>query len=300
MFALNVAILFAASLVDPPSSLPTSAPSGPSAFQPGIRIDWQAGEVLVDGGIAVRNGPLEFAACFEGKEHESIVRLKASATHLYMALGLIGLTPGHPPQWEDEAQRFVPPAGDLVELFIQYEGRGGEARRVAIHEWLLEREYDRVAPWRPWVFGGSVPLRDGGIASDRTGAGAALVHLPDSLLSISRDFSDKNSELWAVANSPAIPTDAKNVAVVFRAASAQPIAVFLDFRGDAYVNDRFTPIVDLADAILTHRRISTSEIVQIEARGVLDADVASLKERLIQLGVRGDGFEVVRQSQPAR
>ena len=40
-------------------------------------------------GRACREGPLEFVACFGGKEHESILRLEARATHIFMAMGLV-------------------------------------------------------------------------------------------------------------------------------------------------------------------------------------------------------------------
>jgi len=40
--------------------------------------------VVVDSRVVLREGALEFFACRPGKEHESILRLEAPATHIYL------------------------------------------------------------------------------------------------------------------------------------------------------------------------------------------------------------------------
>ncbi|MBU0617803.1 MAG: hypothetical protein KKI02_08810, partial [Planctomycetes bacterium] len=155
-------------------SVPTSqaAAGGVRAFQPGVGIDWARRTVHVDGRVVLRAGPVEFLACFAGKEHESIVRLDASAVHIYMALGLVGLEPGHPPRWDEQRGRFGPAAGDLVDVSIEWEGDGGR-RAVSGVEWLREYEFARTPIDRPWVFAGSRRLRDGTLSADRGGDGIA-------------------------------------------------------------------------------------------------------------------------------
>ena len=162
-------------------SPPASAPSGPVRFQPGVMIDWHNGTVIADSRVVLRRGPLEFLACGPGKEHESILRLEASATHLYLALGMIGLTPGHPPTWDQARCEFEPPAGDLVD--VRCEWYEDEQHRLAdAFAWLRQAEYARTPIPRPWVFAGSLRLSDGTLAADRSGVGIALVDFPDSLL----------------------------------------------------------------------------------------------------------------------
>ena len=113
MITLPCALLCAALAADTPTSQPAETRQTPTRdatpFQPGVSIDWQQRAVLVDTHIVLRAGALEFLACRPGKEHESIVRCDAPAMHIYMALGLIGLTPGQPPRWNETHEAFDPP-----------------------------------------------------------------------------------------------------------------------------------------------------------------------------------------------
>ena len=189
-----------------------AVPSGARPLQPGVVIDWKQPAVYVDGQVVLRRGPLEFLACLPGKEHESIVRLDAPAVHVYQALGLIGLEPGHPPQWREDQGRFGPPAGDLIDVAIEWE-EGGRHRAVAGFEWLREFEFARTPIDRPWVFAGSRRLKGGMLSADWSGEGIALVDKPDCLLALSRNHVSRDAELWAQANTVAIPPVATAVMV---------------------------------------------------------------------------------------
>src|SRR5262249_30275031 len=161
------------------------------------------------------------------------------------ALGLIGLNAGRPPQWDEEAQTFRPPQGDLVDIFVERR-ENSVTSRMSICAYILDREYDRPAIDRPWVFSGSVKLPDGQLAAEHSGAGAALVHMPDALLSLTRDFSDKNAELWALANTPVISAGSRDATLVFRAAALREHVVRIDALGDIWVDGRWTEVADLA------------------------------------------------------
>ena len=169
-----------------------------------MTINWTQREVHVDGHIVLRNGPIEYLACLPGKEHESIVLLDASAMHVYMALGLIGLEPGHPPEWQESTGRFKPPTGDLVDIEVEWTD-DGTPRRAAAATWMRELTFGQTPIDRPWVFAGSRPLRDSTLAADHTGDGIAVVDKPDSLLALSRTHADRDAQLWAVANPDTIP-----------------------------------------------------------------------------------------------
>ena len=265
-------------------------PAGSNEFQPGIRIDWPTRTVIVDARIVLRSGPIEFMACFPGKEHESVVRLLASATHVYMAMGLIGLTPGSPPVWNDALSGYDPPRGDLVDLEFEWEA-DGELRRAAALDWVQERAFGRGPIGRPFVFSGSVPLRDGTLAADRSGAGVALVDFPDGLLSLTRSYSSQDAELWAEANAATIPPDVQAVRLLIRPAAARARRMTLDFRGELRVDGRVTRPSDAADLIRLDQQLAVGHVQLIGVQGALAADVDELRARLTECGV---GSGVVR------
>jgi hypothetical protein len=249
-----------------------------------VEIDWARRTVYVAGEVVLRAGPVEFLACFPGKEHESIVRLDASATHIYMALGLVGLEPGHPPRWDGRRGRFGPPSGDLIDVRLEWQERG--ARRAADgFEWLRECEFARTPIERPWVFAGSRRLSDGTLSADRGGDGIAVVDTPDSLLALSRNHVSRDAELWAEANTAAIPPARTRVRVALCPARARSYDVHVDFRGAAFVDGRFAHPQDLADLITLARRLSPEYVQVIRLQGTLRADVQALQAGLERAGV---------------
>jgi hypothetical protein len=268
-----------------------------------VAIDWTKREVHVDGHVVLRRGPIEYLACRPGKEHESIILIDASAMHIYMALGLIGLEPGHPPQWQEDTGRFKPPSGDLVDVAVEWEVDGSR-RRVPAVEWMREFTFGRTPIDRPWVFAGSRPLRDGTLAADHTGDGIAVVDKPDSLLALSRTHADRNAELWAIANTDAIPPVQTRVRVILRPARPREHVVHVDFRGVAYVDHRYACLEDLADLIELARRLTPDYVQQIHLVGPLHADVNEIQSRLTSLGLPGSAVRFKRsaaapQAEPA-
>ncbi len=274
----------------PAASQPTAGKV--RAFQPGVGIDWGQLAIYVDGHVVLREGLVEFLACFAGKEHESIIRLDASATHIYMALGLIGLEPGHPPRWDDRRGRFGPPTGDLIDVSIEW--RSDDCRRTASgFQWLREYEYARVPIDRPWVFAGSRLLRDGLLSADRGGDGLAVVDKPDSLLALSRNHVSRDAELWAEANTAAIPPPHTPVRVVLRPARARLYEVRVDFRGEVLVDKRYAHPEDLADLLKLTRRLSPDYVQTIRLERTPRSDAARLRRVLIAAGVPPDSFRFV-------
>jgi hypothetical protein len=274
-----------------PASRP--APSGARPFQRGVSIDWAQRAVYVDGHVVLRAGPIEFLACFPGKEHESIIGLDASATHVYLALGLIGLEPGHPPQWDDRRGRFGPPAGDLIDVALEWEDE--DRRQTAPgFEWLREFEFARPPIDRPWVFAGSRRLQGGMLAADHNGEGIAVVDKPHSLLALSRNHVSHDAELWAHAATVEIPPLHTPVRVVLRPAEARAYEIRVDFLGEAFVNGRYAHAEDAADLIKLARRLSPDYVQRIRLEGTLRADVARLKEVFARAGVPAEALHFVR------
>jgi hypothetical protein len=276
-----------------------TAPAGAVAFQPGVHIDWAQRRVRVDGRVVLRHGPLEFFACFAGKEHESIVRLEAAAVHVYMALGLIGLTPGRPPTWDEAQGRFLPAEGDLVEVRVEWE-EAGALRSARPGDWLMEIEYGRRPRDVPWVFAGSIRRPDDRLAADLSGAGIALVDFPDSLLSLTRGLSSRNELLWAAAEPASIPGLQTEVHVVLRAASATAHAVRIDFRGEAFVDGALAEPDDLIDLILVARRLDADYVQAIQLEGTLESDAQRWSELLARAGLPSGAIRFERSGSEAR
>ncbi|MGE0479090.1 MAG: YdjY domain-containing protein [Phycisphaerae bacterium] len=268
----------------PPTTQTAPADARRGEFQPGVVIDWRAREVRARARVVLREGPLEFFACFAGKEHESILRLEGSAASLYAALGLIGLSPGRPPEWSEPRQGYSPPSGDLVDLDVAWRDESVE-RRVSAWEWIREREYDRLARPRPWVFAGSRVLADQSVSADHSGAGVALVDFDDSLIALSQELASRDADLWALAETAAIPPLDTRVELVVRAARPARISVEVDRRGDLRLNGRVEPFEAVLDALRLAHQLAPAEQLEIRTDGALRADAAQLRQRLLSAGV---------------
>ena len=285
----------------PASQSASSAAPALTAFQPGVRIDWRAPAVCVDTRVALRSGPLEFFACFPGREHESVLLIQATAVHVYQALGLIGLTPGTPPRWDEPNQAFADATGDLVDVSCMWED-AGVTRQVPAAEWMRAVEYGRPPLPRPWVFAGSLVRPDGSLAADASGAGVAVVDFADVLLAYSRHFDSHNEDLWVTANAAAIPPAGTPVTLVLRPAAAPSHRFALEGPGVCRVDGHFTAPEDFADLVYLQRRLKPDALVTVSVSGVLEADVAELAALLAGAGVPADALRWQREplaSQPA-
>lgn len=263
-----------------PASRPAAAARN---FAEGVQIDWAQRRVIVDTQVCLREGALEFFACFAGKEHESILRMNAPAVRVYQALGLVGVSPGRAAAWDEATGRYAAPSGDLVDLEVQW-GDGAAARTESAWSWVIESEYARSPAARPWVFTGSERLPDGGLAADRSGAGVALVNMPDALLALTRSHTLADAELWTLANTRAIPPVGTPVRLVLRPATAQTRLAWIDERGDLYIDHRLRSPADFADLLKLNQQLTPGARQVVEVRGALRADVARIRRALSDAG----------------
>ena len=281
-----------ADLQFPTSLSPTSAPHGkppaPPApakiFQPGVAIDWENRIVYVDARVVLREGPIEFLACGPGKEHESVLLSQASATSIYMALGLIGLEPGRPPRWNDEEQHYAPATGDLVDVSIHWE-QNGKRQQVPGFAWMRDIEYARTPFNRPWMFMGSHRRDDHTLVADHTGELLSVVDMPGALLGLSRRHASRDADLWAEANTGPIPPLDSLVRLVLSPAAPLAFTMLVDQRGDLLVDGRYARIADAADLIKIARQQDRDYVQQIVARDALRADVRRVHKELVAGGI---------------
>ncbi len=276
--------------------VPASQPAPPPQarpFQPGVSIDWHQPAIYVQTHVVLRSGPLEFLACWPGKEHESILRFAAAAEHIYLALGLIGVHPGHPPVWNEQTRTYDPPSGDLVDISVRWHA-GSEPRTTSAFEWLREVEYERPPLPRPWYFAGSLRTHDERLSAGESGVGIALVDFPDSLIAYSRRFPSRYGALWAAAQTPAIPPLNTPVLLVIRPAHAHKLDVKVDRLGAIYVNGRYSSPADLADLIKLNQQLIAEYTLDILLHGTLHADQRRLHQALIARGVAPSAVRFIR------
>lgn len=210
-----------------------------------------------------------------------------------MALGLLGVSPGHPPRWSDDLRRFTPPEGELIDIAFEWDaGR----QRADAFSWLREVEYDRNPLPRPWVFAGSKRTdRETTLLCDRSGAGVALVDFADSLICLTRSHASRDEELWAQADSVAIPPLKTPVTMLLRPASPARYEITVDFRGAAFVNGRFAAVADLLDLLQLQRKLDPHRTPEIRFNGGLRSDQAELLALLRAAGVKAEPREGERR-----
>lgn len=139
---------------------------------PGIRVDRARRIVEFDGEVPITledvKAPrvyLELMVCTpDTKEHESLVVTRVRPSNVHAALLAIGLEPGRPARWTQEAGRVIPhaPTGDrLIVEFVTREEQGIE-RVWTPSDWVVNAKTGEAWPGGGefgqghWVFAGSV------------------------------------------------------------------------------------------------------------------------------------------------
>ncbi len=230
------------------ATAPSAATSQPRVvpYQRGIRIDWARRQVEVDATVILREGLIELFACSpNSREHESIVRIEAKPLHLFQALGLIGISPGHPVLYDDETGRRAPATGDPVQIEVRY-AIDGRPQTSPIEAWMRRSADGQPVGQLQWVFAGSVELEDDSIAADYEGTVVALVDFGSSLVALPALHSDRNTDLWLEPATDAIPAVGTPCTLAFRPG---PVEISLDAAGRLYVGGRRLTLADAARRI---------------------------------------------------
>ena len=264
------------------ASDPAGGKGGTVAYRPGVRINWTARQVELDAEVVLREGALELLACRTGsKEHESILRVKALPSHVYEALGLIGLTPGTPVGWDEKSERIIPATGDRIEINIQYR-HDGKNKTVAAHEWLWNADKQRAMPPMTWVFAGSQRLEDGTFYADLDGTLITVVDFSSALISQPSSYSADNAELWLEPYTQRVPKEGTSCQLILRPAKPNELPIDVNRQGQVSVEGKVVGI----DALVRRVREGAFARVQLTvAREVRMEIVARLKAALTKAGV---------------
>jgi len=266
----------------------------PADFAPGVRIDWSARAVEVDGVIVLREGPLELFACSpRTREHESIIAVKARPMHVFQAMGLIGLEPGSPVRYDAECDRPIPPRGETLDLAVRY-GTGDEARVIPLETWMLDVSRRRPPEPIEWVFAGSRTFDNGRFGADADGTVICVVDFDTALIAVGSLHTADNEQLWLTANTEAIPPIDTPCTILIR--SARPPAIVVELTSDGKATlDGGKPIAvpALLDELTRQAKNGVRRKLTVNVgSGVPAATVAKLVSRITDLGWARETIEV--------
>lgn len=216
-------------------------------FAPGVRIDWTHRTVEVDAKIVLRKGSLELLACSpQTREHESILVVTAKPLHIFQALGLIGAQPGSPMRYDIKQDRWIPPTGDELEIFLRYHNDQIEYT-VEAKQWLLDTNKKKEPPSLKWVFAGSKTLPSGRFMADIEGTIISVVDFESAVISLDALHSADNEMLWLRANTQAIPPINTPCTILFstKKDTSHQLDVVIHANGHLQINGNRSSVVEV-------------------------------------------------------
>ena len=127
-------------------------PGGAAISKDHLWIDAKNKRVILDGYVAMTDGPLEMFACPEGtKEHESIIGTLARSKEVHAALLAVGAMRGTPVEF---LPKFVPATGQRIRIWVCYRDKNGQFKAVDGRRWVKKASTGKqMEP--DWVFSGS-------------------------------------------------------------------------------------------------------------------------------------------------
>ena len=128
------------SVAQPPSS--SSLPDVENAIvlnpQERVWIDKKNRRLVMDGEICLQKGALELFICpWNGKLHESIVRVHAKPSTVHAGLLALGSQSGSPVSYDEE---YKPAHGEAVEIVVRWIDEKGEWQEVHGQDWIRYRD----------------------------------------------------------------------------------------------------------------------------------------------------------------
>lgn len=139
----------------------------------GVQVDRKAREIRFRAEINRSRMPIEYLlVTTRGATHESLLRTSIQPSLLTSAVYLLGLEKGRnvqfvpkdPPPDEEElragvsAYDMIPPSGDGVVIYVEWEYQG-RLRRYRAEDLIITEREGRAMPWTSWVFLGSRFIR---------------------------------------------------------------------------------------------------------------------------------------------
>lgn len=263
-----------------------------------MRIAWARQTIEVDARVVMRAGPLELLVCTPGtREHESVLVINASATHVYQAMGLIGLTPGSPVRYDESSDKLIAPTGDRLQLLIRHQ-RDGKPFTHPAGRWLADAESRQRIESIDWVFAGSRRTPEGSraveggrLAVESEGTVVALVDFDSALITVSSLHTSANEALWIVANTDAIPPIGTPCTLIIRPV-VQQVAVIVRSDGTVRVHGEPWTLQQVASLAQPAEDDDRPVVFLLQGERATDADqIERVTKALVRLGVERDAIK---------
>lgn len=219
LFVLGACLFVASACAQQPQErpAPTTKPAQ-GAKIPHIQVDVKKRQVRVEAQSLRPEMPLEFLAVQAGgPEHEAVVRSPVKASDLHLALLMVGLEPGAPVTYSPAAQKWLPPRGPPLQIFIEYE-KDGKTQSAPAYRWMRNVKTKEPMPPLTWIFAGSRIMEDGVYAADVTGYLVSVVNFDLTVIDIPKLASNANELLEWEANPDVVPEQGTMVTMVIEPA----------------------------------------------------------------------------------
>jgi len=192
-------------------------------------IDAKNKRIVFDGVVCLRQGPLEMLVCAKGtKEHESVIAADTKASAIHAGLLAVGAKAGTPVQFQPE---YRPATGSEIDVTLIWEDDKKTVHRERAQEWVRNVKTQKAMEF-PWVFAGSIILRDQESGTQQyladQGDIICVSNFASAMLDLPVPSSQSNAELMFNAFTEHIPPVGTPVRVVLsarpekRAAEAKP------------------------------------------------------------------------------
>jgi hypothetical protein len=172
-------------------------------------------QVLMDGEICLRTGPLEMFACIRNtKEHESIVTVNTKAQYIHAALLALGAEKGQPAQFTPQ---YTPASGTEVEVTVLWVDPQEKEHSSRAQEWIRSAKTNKPLAY-PWVFAGSGFWKDETTGREHYlaegGDFICVSNFPSAMMDLPVESSQANEELLFEAWTEKIPEVGTRVRLV--------------------------------------------------------------------------------------
>ena len=203
----------------------------PQPTLPHLRIDREKRTVDIDATI-IRHGTaedewLELLACTEGgRDHESVVVVKAKPSHIHLALIMIGLEPGSPMRWstqDNQVKIEKLPTGPRVAVTALFEHER-KTIEVKVNDWVFNKRTKKPLADNIWLFTGSRFVEYEAkrfYLADLNGSVLSLVNFGDELLARPTKVTQLNDDQIWVTHKGRVPP--KGTPIKLRLRPAPPV-----------------------------------------------------------------------------
>jgi hypothetical protein len=181
-----------------------------------IWVDVNKKRVIVDGYIAVNEGPLEMFACPVGtKEHESVVAVLSKASYVHAGLLAVGAVQG---TTVSRLPEYRPATGQRIAIWVVWRDSEGQVKKTKAQQWVKNIVSGNALDL-DWVFAGSRFWKDPESSIERyeadSGDLVCVSNFPTATLDLPVESSDANASLQFNAFTEHIPPRGTPVRVIF-------------------------------------------------------------------------------------